>query len=54
MLGQSEGEDLNVVSLTEFVKKSYVAQTDTCIVDTSGCGQWREQPDVPSEPAVAS
>lgn len=24
-LGQSEGEDLNVVSLTEFVKKSYVA-----------------------------
>lgn len=25
MLGQSEGEDLNVVSLTEIVKKSYVA-----------------------------
>lgn len=52
---KTEGQEFNVVSLAEVLKRSYhVAYADTYIMNNLGCGQWRGQPAVPSKPAAAN
>lgn len=55
MQRQSDGGKLNVVSLSEVLKRSsHETYADTYIMNNLGCGQRRGQPAVLSEPAAAS